>query len=68
MFCSNYAELKDKSFHVCWFFEIIKDGLCSENDWEVFKSMDLFNVILVLINYGNPKERVIYNKINLYIF
>lgn len=68
MFCRSYTELKDKSFHVSWFFEIIRDGLCSENDWEVFKNLELFNVILVVLKYGNSKERVIYNKINLYIF
>lgn len=63
MIYSNYAELKEKSFHIRWFFEIIRDGLRSKNDWQVFKNLDLFNVLLVILKFGNSKERVILIKL-----
>lgn len=58
--------LKENSLHMRWFFEIIRDGLRSESDWQVLKNMDLFNIFLVMFRCGNTKDRVI-KKNSLYL-
>lgn len=54
--------LKDKSLHVRWFFKIIRDGIRSKNDWQVLKSLDLFNIFIILFKCTNTKFRVIFKK------
>jgi hypothetical protein len=59
---------KDKSLHVRWFFEILRDGTRSLSDWQVLKNMDLFNLFLVIFKCGHQKDRVILKNItNIFI-
>lgn len=50
--------VKDKTLHTRWFFEIIRDGTRSEIDWQVLKNMDILNILLVMFNSCNTKDRV----------
>lgn len=63
MFNSDKFEPKEKTLHISWFLEIIINGIRSKNDWDILKDMDLFNIILIIFNFGNSKNRVIFEKI-----
>uniref|UniRef100_A0A2S2NAL6 Nucleolar pre-ribosomal-associated protein 1 n=1 Tax=Schizaphis graminum TaxID=13262 RepID=A0A2S2NAL6_SCHGA len=58
-FLTAYSLYKDKSLHMRWFFEILRDGTRSTSDWQVLKNMDLFNLFLVIFKCGNQKDRLL---------
>lgn len=57
MLCFSNVDV-EKTRHVHWVFEIIRDGIRSSNDWPVLKDMDLFNNLIVIYSCGSEKTRV----------
>lgn len=55
----------EKTRHMHWVFEIIRDGIRSANDWPILKDMELFNKFLVIYRCSNEKIRV--NFTNIYL-
>ncbi|XP_025207586.1 uncharacterized protein LOC112603296 isoform X2 [Melanaphis sacchari] len=62
-FLTAFSGLKDKTLHIRWFFEILRDGTRSTSDWQVLKNMDLFNLFLVIFKCGHQKDRLLILKI-----
>ncbi|XP_050532927.1 nucleolar pre-ribosomal-associated protein 1 [Daktulosphaira vitifoliae] len=53
----------DKTRHIRWLFEVIRDGIRSNLDWQTMKNMELLNVFLIILSCSNEKNRMLVMKI-----
>jgi hypothetical protein len=50
-----------------WVFEIIRDGIHTNSDWNTLRLMDIFNIILFMFRSSNEKFKVIFRSIYYFI-
>ncbi|XP_025413157.1 nucleolar pre-ribosomal-associated protein 1 [Sipha flava] len=62
-FLTAMLPIKDKSLSMIWVFEIIRDGIHTNSDWNTLRLMDIFNIILFMFRSSNEKFKVLVLKI-----